>query len=202
MASSPASAPKFPIRFCDDLSTLGFEIGHSRDFLAYWQSLRADGGIPHARQVNPGRIKELLPDLIIFEVLADGTVRYRLTGTRVAERTGLEPTGKSLQELSKPEFGAMISLAFQGVVTQKVGVVTHFTNHYKGGFSGRMEAVILPLLAPEGDPPRVICHWSRDPGVPEHINSLERPTDRVEDVTIFDLGFGLPDESLVAAFRA
>ncbi|WP_339614198.1 PAS domain-containing protein [uncultured Parvibaculum sp.] len=183
------------------MADLSFEIGHSRDFLSYWQSLRQDGEIPHARQVNPGKIKELLPDLIIFEVLEDGTVRYRLTGTRVMERTGLEPTGKSLQDMVKSEFNEMLAFAFQSVVSLKIGIVSHFTNYYRGGHAGRMEVVILPLRAPESDPPRVICHWSRDPEVPDHVIGIERMTDRIDDATVFDLGFGLPDESLVAAFR-
>ena len=202
MAQSPAPAPRLPIAFCDNMADLSFEIGHSRDFLSYWQSLRQDGEIPQARLVNPGKIKELLPDLIIFEVLEDGTIRYRLTGTHVMERTGFEPTGKSLQELAKPEFGEVLAFAFQGVVGFRIGIVAHFTNYYRGGIPGRMEVVMLPLAAPDGDPPRVICHWSRDPSVPEHVVGVERPTERVEDATIFDLGFGLPDESLVAAFRA
>ncbi len=202
MAQSPASAPKLPITFCENMADLSFEIGHSRDFLSYWQSLRQDGEIPHARQVNPGKIKELLPDLIIFEVLEDGTVRYRLTGTRVMERTGLEPTGKSLQDMVKSEFNEMLAFAFQSVVSLKIGIVSHFTNYYRGGHAGRMEVVILPLRAPESDPPRVICHWSRDPEVPDHVIGIERMTDRIDDATVFDLGFGLPDESLVAAFRA
>ena len=202
MAQSPASAPKLPIAFCNEMAELSFEIGHSRDFLSYWQSLREDGGIPHARQVNPGRIKELLPDLIIFELLEDGTVRYRLTGTRVMERTGMEPTGKTLQEMAKPEFAQMLSFAFQAVVGLKIGILAHFTNYYTGDIPGRMEVVMLPLRAPDGEPPRVICHWSRDPAVPDHITGIIRPTQRVEDATVFDLGFGLPDESIVDAFRA
>ena len=202
MAQSPASAPKLPISFCDHAADLWFEIEHSRDFLSYWQSLRQDGEIPHASKVNPGRIKELLPDLIIFEVLDDGTVRYRLTGTGVRDRTGLEPTGKSLQEMAKSEFNDMLAFAFQSVVSIRIGILAHFTNHYSGGISGRMEVVMLPLAAPDGDPPRVICHWSRDPEVPAHVVGVERPTERIEDATIFDLGFGLPDESIVAAFRA
>lgn len=69
-----------------------------RQLFAYWQSL-AGGVAPERHLVDPAAIKPLLPYLMIVEFSeAPFRIRYRLTGTRVDEQTGLNLTGRYLDE--------------------------------------------------------------------------------------------------------
>lgn len=74
-----------------------------RQLFAYWQSL-AHGAAPERHLVDPGAIKPLLPYLMLVEFFEDPfRVRYRLTGTRVDELTGVNLTGRYLDEFRHGE---------------------------------------------------------------------------------------------------
>lgn len=69
-----------------------------RRLFAYWQSL-AGGATPERHLVDPAAIPQLLPYLMIAEFSEDPfRVRYRLTGTLVDEQTGMNLTGRYLDE--------------------------------------------------------------------------------------------------------
>ncbi|MBL8710324.1 MAG: PAS domain-containing protein [Rhodospirillaceae bacterium] len=64
----------------------------------YWRSI-GGGRAPERDRVDPASIKNLLPYLMLVEFTADPfRVRYRLTGTRVDEFTGINLTGRYLDE--------------------------------------------------------------------------------------------------------
>lgn len=67
-------------------------------FSAYWKSL-ADGAAPDRRLLDPAAILPILPYLLLVEFEdAPFRVRYRLTGTKVDEMTGMNITGRYLDE--------------------------------------------------------------------------------------------------------
>lgn len=75
-----------------------------RQFLDYWQAKRpAGGGVPRRREISPLEIPDLLPYLVIVECCAgpQGRNRYiwRLAGTAIRDRLGVELTGKQLTEV-------------------------------------------------------------------------------------------------------
>lgn len=72
-----------------------------RQLFAYWQQI--GGGVtPDRQSVEPAAIKELLPYLMLVEFTdAPFRIRYRLTGTRVDEQTGINLTGRYLDEFAE-----------------------------------------------------------------------------------------------------
>lgn len=67
---------------------------------AYWDGLRAGLAIPGRADIDPERIKEILPHVLLVDVLADPLdFRFRLAGTDVVERYGQELTGRRLSEI-------------------------------------------------------------------------------------------------------
>jgi hypothetical protein len=71
-----------------------------RDLNDWWISNQAAGGIPDRRSFDPAEYKALMPNLVVAEIEPDPfRVRYRLVGTRVAQFTGLDFTGRYLDEL-------------------------------------------------------------------------------------------------------
>lgn len=71
-----------------------------RRFHDYWQSKRAGRALPDRADIDPAELKPLLPYLIIAEVVEPSfRIRYRLIGTKVAQMSGLDFTGRYLDEL-------------------------------------------------------------------------------------------------------
>lgn len=66
---------------------------------AWWMAHRA-GDIPPRTALEPADLKRLLPNLLIADVEADPfRIRYRLVGTKVVAATGLDFTGRYLDQL-------------------------------------------------------------------------------------------------------
>jgi hypothetical protein len=66
----------------------------------WWMAGRQASGVPDRLSLDPADFAPLLPNLLIAEVERDPfRIRYRLVGTRVAEFTGFDFTGRYLDEL-------------------------------------------------------------------------------------------------------
>lgn len=190
------------IEICTDPSDIAFERDKSREFLDHWQALRNGGPVPRADAINPGTMKSLLPQIVIFELVDENTVRYRLAGTLATKRLGFEPRGLNLIDFTPPALRGEVRLAFDIAGRHNAGVLTHFTLVYGEEMPARLELVLLPLAAPEGQPPRVISLSTREP-YPNTLHEpvvVQRPTNRIDDATVFDIGFGIP-HALLDAYR-
>jgi hypothetical protein len=75
-----------------------------RQLAEYWLSL-GNGAAPERSLLEPGAILQLLPFVLIVEFEdAPFRVRYRLTGTKVDEMTGINITGRTLDEFATGEY--------------------------------------------------------------------------------------------------
>lgn len=191
-----------PLSTCSDPERVRFEVENSRTFLRHWQAVRVDGEVPHADAIDPGSMKALLPEIIIYELPDMSTVRYRLAGTLAVERLGFEPRGMNLAEFARPDMRPLVTLAFNLVARSRIGVLAHFKLVHGGAAPARMEMLLLPLQAPDGEPPRVISLISREPLPPGQARrGIEQPTEAIDDATLFDVGFGLPDLSMIPGLK-
>jgi hypothetical protein len=79
-----------------------------RQLANYWMSL-GNGMAPERSQLDPGAIIHLLPYVLLIEFEdTPFRVRYRLTGTKVDEMTGMNITGRYLDEFATGEFRAVV----------------------------------------------------------------------------------------------
>jgi hypothetical protein len=73
---------------------------------AHWLGL-ATAGVPDRSAFDPDEVKDLLPYLMIVELEDEPfRVRFRLTGSKVDEVTGMSITGRYLDELAVDEGAA------------------------------------------------------------------------------------------------
>ncbi len=190
---------QFPIEVCSDPAKVSFSFDNTARLLACWQAMCADGAIPRADRLDVALMKPLLPEIIVFEVADMTTVRYRLAGTLAVKRLGFEPRGLNLVDLALPEMRAAVGIGFDLVARRRIGALLHFTLLYgEDEVPARVEQIVLPLEAPEGQAPRVLSLSCRD-AFPygKAPYGVHRPTEAIEDVTLFDIGFGLPDLSAI-----
>ncbi|MFZ3035112.1 MAG: PAS domain-containing protein [Parvibaculum sp.] len=186
--------PGFHLQFIDDMAKVPFRIGKSRAIVDHWQELRAGGPVPRAEDINPGTMKALLPEIFIFELPDDGSVRYRLAGTQAVKRLGFEPKGMNLLELTPPDIRPYVLGAFQLVGHHHVGGLAHFTSSSEARKDYGLELVLLPITAPDNQPARILALSTRLE--PETVESDEGKTEvfgeEIENAIIFNLGLGIP----------
>jgi len=191
-----------PIALCPDAETASFEFESTGKFLQCWQSHRRANELPRADELDLGAMKTLLPELLIYDVIDAATIRFRLAGTLAVKRMGFEPRGMNMIELTPPALRGQVGLAFTTVAQARIGILSHYSHIYEGGRPGRIEMLMLPLAAPEDQPPRVmalVCRERYDGYAPFGI---EETATMVEDATLIDLGFGLPDIGALLARAA
>ncbi len=66
----------------------------NREFVDYWLSLCAEDKLPERAAVRPADIKQLLANLIMFDVVPGKSVKVRLAGTAFNFALGMELKGK------------------------------------------------------------------------------------------------------------
>ncbi|MGF1594831.1 MAG: PAS domain-containing protein [Kiloniellaceae bacterium] len=70
-----------------------------RTLLRWWRA-KCAGDIPDRADFDPADLKRLLPNIFMADVEQDPfRIRYRLVGTRATEATGMNITGRYLDEL-------------------------------------------------------------------------------------------------------
>lgn len=71
-----------------------------RALLDYWTAERGDRPVLPRSAIDPERLKEHLPVLVLLDVLDGGReFRYRLIGTRIVTMSGRDATGERFGEL-------------------------------------------------------------------------------------------------------
>ncbi len=64
----------------------------------YWDGKRQGRLMPARADIQPQEIPDLLPDIVLTEVLAEPPyLRYRLVGTRQVRMRGFDPTGRAVR---------------------------------------------------------------------------------------------------------
>jgi len=73
----------------------------------YWSEKKAGRAMPSRADLDPGEIKDLLPNIILTRLeYAPFRVLYKLIGTRAVENAGMDYSGRYLDELDfVSEFG-------------------------------------------------------------------------------------------------
>jgi hypothetical protein len=109
--------------------------------------------MPARTDLDPTEIPQLLPYLMLTDVLEDGRFRYRLVGTEVERSFGANMTGRCLDELMFGDYLAYLTTLYRRVVEEGQPIVA--SSRY-GGADGQSplftERMMLPL---SGDGQRV-----------------------------------------------
>ena len=113
---------------------------------AWWLSKRGASGIPDRSDLDPIALKHLLPNIIISEVETEPfRIRYRLVGTKIADITGFNFTGRYLDEIiggASDTPWMELYAAILGNRTPRFGSVTEATTN---GGTFTYEFGIFPL---------------------------------------------------------
>jgi len=127
----------------------GFDQGIERDELrrlyAYWQGKRAGRPMPAPTDIDPLELRFVVGNLTLVDVSHDPLrFRIRLHGTNLAERSGIDMTGKGEDDYPYPEFARFLVTRFTRAVEQQTPLRER-ADLVLDGRSRRYEDLVLPL---------------------------------------------------------
>lgn len=113
--------------------------------LAYWRDKVVDGVMPPPESIEPMDFKFILGYLTLVDVEASPRrYRFRLDGSILASLSGMDYTGKYLDQLGLPEYCAFVAATYDRVVDGKAP----YAYRKRGAFDKQSfseETLILPL---------------------------------------------------------
>lgn len=122
-----------------------------RFLLDYWQTLKAGSGLPSADRLTPFDIRPALGHVVLVDALDDGrNGRFRLFGTRVAQRSGADLTGRRVDEFDGGSYLARFAQAlFRAVFVRREPVFAAYQPSASVSATA-WQWLILPLAGPDG----------------------------------------------------
>lgn len=113
--------------------------------LAYWQSKLTPGRLPGRRDIDPSDFRWALGLVCLLDVEPRPLrFRYRLDGSLIASRNGVDMTGRPIDEIGHKPSAGMLHGQFATVVAEKVPAVHRITTEY-GVSTATYERLSLPL---------------------------------------------------------
>jgi hypothetical protein len=154
----------------------------SQALFAYWNDVRGARRAPRRLEIQPARIGEYLLDTFILERVGQSAFRFRLAGTRVAARFGLDLRAQDF--LSCWSEGDRVLLEHHLEAIADLGRVGVFTGEAElcagpNGASPRKpcayELIVLPLVHTGQAIDRLLCHMTPlEPGLLDGDTAIAR----------------------------
>ncbi|MHA1600643.1 MAG: PAS domain-containing protein, partial [Alphaproteobacteria bacterium] len=112
----------------------------------YWESKRGDRAIPARGDIDPLEIPELLPLILLIDVLQTGEYQYRLMGTEIVNNFGNNVTGLTFTEaLPDGPYLEYITGLVRDVVSTGRPLYSEGAFMAKGRANRQVRRLVLPL---------------------------------------------------------
>jgi hypothetical protein len=91
-----------------------------RALLDWWERKRAGRPLPDRRDIDPVELgPALLPHLVLADLVGGEDCRYRLVGTEVVRRLGLDPTGNLLSEVFSGTYRVLLTALLGALMRER-----------------------------------------------------------------------------------
>jgi hypothetical protein len=113
----------------------------------YWNRRRGQRRMPDRRDIDPLELgPALLPHLGLMDIVEGARrVRYRLLGTAIVERFGLDPTGKFMDEVMSGSYSEYIHGLYRQLVNAGAPVFSESVFRWDAEGYLRTRRIYLPL---------------------------------------------------------
>ncbi len=134
-----------------------------RSLTEHWRLIGQGASVPLRRNFEPMSIPLLLPDVCLIELTQpERRFRYRLIGTRVAEKAGFDATGCYLDELGCGTTITFVIKLLQRCVDLRQPVASLSGFGTGGRASLIVRRVFLPLTLGRGAVDQILCGQTFD----------------------------------------
>ena len=113
-----------------------------------WEQRRRGREFPARADFDPVDLRYVLGDLSLVEVLRDPLrFRFRLHASNLADRSGIDLTGRLLDEMPDERQRNNALRHYQQVLAERRPAVVFLRNEYTDNRSWHCEVLVLPLAA-------------------------------------------------------
>ncbi len=159
-----------------------------------WDALRADGLVPRRGTIEPGRIKHLLPFILIMEQLTAGEARIRLAGTALRDLFGFEASGQNYIDLAPLRSRRERSYRMWQITHHPCGARYTRGVTFPNGLREICDGLLLPLAPDRPDRPPLAIAAEIPRHGPRWLNEARSALlEPVDDFAFVDVGAGLPE---------
>ncbi len=119
----------------------------------YWSGKKAGRDLPSRKDIDPVEIgPEILPHIMLTDVLEDGRLRYRLAGTVVEAVTGQSLSGQYLDELLRPPYRDYVLALYAEIIGKRCALYTESLYPLHGTQPERLtKRLMMPLVSESND---------------------------------------------------
>lgn len=129
---------------------------NSHLLVGYWSRLRKGRDVPDQTDIDPRAVKRMLSHIFILDALNPGRPTYRLAGTSLCERFGMELKGACFLTHWDGQSGtALASLLRQAMKTRQPVCLSSIGASADCGMV-EMETILLPISFNGGEPVRFL----------------------------------------------
>ncbi len=129
---------------------------NSHLLVGYWSRLRKDGKVPDQTEIDPRAVKRILSHIFILDAVNPGRSTYRLAGTSLCERFGMELKGTEFLTHWDSQSGiALASLLRQSMRTCQPVCLSSIGASADCGMV-EIETVLLPMSFNRGEASRFL----------------------------------------------
>lgn len=123
-----------------------------RRLFHYWSGKKAGRDLPARQDIDPVEIgPEILPHIMLTDVLENGRLRYRLAGTAVEAVTGQSLSGHYLDELLRPPYRDYILALYSEAIEKRCALYTESLYPLHGTQPERLtKRLMMPLASEDG----------------------------------------------------
>ncbi len=124
-----------------------------RRLFLYWSGKKAGRDLPSRRDIDPVEIgPDLLPHIMLTDVLPDGRLRYRLVGTAVEAATGESLSGRYIDDLLCPPYLDYILSLYAEIIEKRHALYTESLYPFLGSHPERLtKRLMLPLVSEDDE---------------------------------------------------
>jgi hypothetical protein len=167
-----------------------------RPLCEFWEEVRGDRLLPEASEIDPAQIAYILKDIAILDVIDEMTIRYRLAGTAISERTGNDPTGGNLIDMVAPDKRQLVSQIMNTIIAHPVGTIATYEDVYQSGKRALVESLYLPLQKVDDSVGRIVSvHLWKETLTYEQEQPEPVVAAKIRSIQWLDIGAGTPEDS-------
>lgn len=164
-----------------------------KTFLQAWQNARDDADIPFRHRIELRAFAGFAENLVIYQRKGRRDLRYRLTGTQVAERVDYIGPDVNLFDLFVQDTLDDAELWWNELFDRPCGGMMDFSMAYPDGAVREVMTLLLPIKTESERDMILALHEIGD------LIRVQKPMEHVlvaSDYVVghyFDIGFGLPE---------
>ncbi len=118
----------------------------SSTLFAHWDQLRAGRPAPDRTEIDPRAIAPILGDTIVLETDRNGSLIYRLAGSRACTLFAGELKGTGFLDVFTPDARKAVTGTLGDALAAPAGMLMQLSATSTAGRSMALEAILLPLV--------------------------------------------------------